>query len=84
MNPSLETWHHLFVTRQTDTWSLYLDGVLQGTNIQSGDMPTGDNIRIGILGRGLEAISLFDGLIDEVKIYGTALSSTEVVGLYNK
>jgi hypothetical protein len=84
VNPSLETWHHLFVTRQGDTWSLYLDGVLQGTNIQSEAMPTGDNIRIGIMGQGLEAISLFDGLIDEVKIYGKALSSADVGNLYGE
>jgi parallel beta-helix repeat protein len=84
VNPSLETWHHLFVTREGDTWSLYLDGVPQGTNIQSGAMPTGDNIRIGILGQGLESIGLFDGLIDEVKIYGKALSSADVGNLYGE
>jgi hypothetical protein len=84
VNPSLETWHHLFVTRQGDTWSLYLDGVLQGTNIQSGAMPTGDNIRIGILGQGLETISLFDGLIDEVKIYSKPLSLADVENLYDE
>jgi hypothetical protein len=72
------------VTRQGDTWSLYLDGVLQGTNIQSGAMPTGDNIRIGILGQGLETISLFDGLIDEVKIYSKPLSLADVENLYDE
>jgi hypothetical protein len=47
-------------------------------------MPTGDNIRIGIMGQGLEAISLFDGLFDDVRIYDRALAVGEVENLYDE
>ena len=81
VNPSLGAWHHLSVTRNEDTWTLYLDGNIQGTESQSGSMPTGDSVRIGILGQGLEGISCFNGLIDDVRIYNRALTANEVAEL---
>jgi len=81
VNPSLNVWHHLMVTRSGDLWSMYLDGNLQGSETCAVPVPTGDTLRIGILQQGLEEISLFNGLIDDIRIYNQALTGQDAAEL---
>ncbi|MHC5060400.1 MAG: LamG domain-containing protein [Planctomycetota bacterium] len=77
-------WQFVVATRDADgTMKLYIDGILQpqtGTNPgvinSSGDLLIGANYNL--------KKAFFDGLIDEVKIYGKALSVDDVDSLYNE
>ena len=61
---------------------LYVDGVLRasGTKANS-DFNTETNINIG--NSNMASQKYFNGTIDEVRLYNTALSSTAVTALYN-
>ena len=78
----LNEWMHLAATWGNDQWNLYIDGVLVKTcNFSSrGPLWSCLNMSIGSLQGGSE---FFIGLIDEVRIYNRALSSTDVTALYN-
>ena len=78
-------WHNVVIVRESaSTYKTYFDGSLQGTDSATtiGTM-TPDHDGIGVYnGRyGLEYY--FDGIIDDVKIYDYALTSTEVSNIYN-
>ena len=70
-------WHHVVGTYDGNIMSLYIDGVLNGTNPISGTVATGEHISFGTNGIG------FDGLIDETTIYNYALTSNEIIAIYN-
>jgi len=83
---SLNTWHHLVGTwdADTDVIKMYLDGALTTTSVQIGDTVRANDSPTYI---GLDhydgAMDYgFPGLIDEVRIYDTALSATQVEALY--
>lgn len=56
---------------------LYKDGILVERKTFSGYLPAGNNIRIG----GTGSVG-FNGIIDEVRIYRTALTQAEIQKLY--
>lgn len=69
-------WIHGAVSRQGTLMKLYLDGVLDATNVWPGAAPfTLDRLGLGGLG-GLE------GSLDEVRIYDRELDAEEVARLY--
>ena len=77
-------WHHVAVS-VTDigggvmSASLYVDGQLEGTDTGSqNDRSTWDPLRIGASGDGSRS---FDGKIDEVRIYQSALTAAQVQAL---
>ncbi|HEX5016502.1 MAG TPA: LamG domain-containing protein [Actinomycetes bacterium] len=73
--------YHVAVTKNGSTTKLYVNGVDQtilGTNNTVGS--SGDTWRIGEHNSGGE---LFDGVIDEVAIYNTALSAARVKAHYD-
>jgi hypothetical protein len=74
-------WHHVVLVRDTstdpDTNTLYVDGVSQGSvaqNFDAGFDSPDAKLSIGYLNNA----NYFDGLIDEVAIYGRALDLTEI------
>jgi len=69
------TWHHLIVKRGSGTVSAYIDGVIYGT---SGSSSYDMNNFTGNLLIGKYSTSYFNGLIDNVHIYSTALSVYEI------
>src|SRR6266568_1078363 len=72
-------WHHVAATRGGETVTFYIDGGPAGTVTISGD--SADNpvpVRIGTDGPGYDAASMFNGLIDDVRIYNRALSQGEI------
>ena len=60
------TWHHVMVTRKGDTFTLYFDGVSEGTDTDSNAMPdpTG-TLAIGAAGGGSDA---WDGYVDDFRM----------------
>lgn len=78
-------WHHVALVRQAGNWSpvLYIDGVATAININhdAGTRPHDVNCTepwyIGDVGSG----SYFEGLIDEVAMWDSALSSEQVAWL---
>ena len=86
-NFKLNTWYHVAMTStfsgSTATAQLYVNGVLQSTttvsDFQSWYLDTTRPVRIGISPGGSWP---FYGLISNLQIYNTTLSSSEIQGLY--
>jgi hypothetical protein len=74
----LGEWHHVTVTIDTiDGAKIYLDGVLEGTNPDTGGITVGDFPVF--IGENSQATGRFwDGLIDDVQIYDRVLSAEEI------
>ena len=82
-------WHHVALVRLAERGSLFIDGVL----VDSRNYPTGplDVGPLGLLlgqdqdclGGCFQTDQALDGAIDELTVYGRALSSAEVLALFN-
>jgi hypothetical protein len=81
--PSNDNWHYLVATQTGSSGRLYIDGV---------QCATGESVPAIGQGTGLIWIGahdsgpgyLFNGKIDDVRIYNKALSAAEVLTLYNQ
>jgi hypothetical protein len=73
---SLNTWSHLAATYDGTTLRLFVNGVQVGSNALTGNLTTST----GVLRIGGDAVwgEFYSGLIDEVKIYNRALSTSEI------
>lgn len=83
---NLNTWQMQTITYdQSGTMmNLYVDGVLIGNNNSHELKPNGDRpLRIGAGRTNASAAYFFNGLIDEVGVWSSKLSSEEIVQLYN-
>jgi 1,4-alpha-glucan branching enzyme len=82
--PSSGAWHHLAGTYDGSSLiSLYIDGQLAAQQVATGALPvTTDPLAIGAKPSG-NLTTLFSGNIDDVRIYGSALSSAQISQLYN-
>jgi hypothetical protein len=69
-------WHHFAVTYDGDGGTWFLDGEEAGS--EAGEIGTIDQFRIGAK---LSESHYFPGLIDDVRIYDTVLTSNEIKGL---
>jgi hypothetical protein len=79
--PSSKTWHHIVGRQEGTAASLYVDGVL----CASGPLPAiGNEAHWISIGRydSHDCYFLFNGQIDEVRIYNRALSDTEISQLF--
>ena len=77
-----EKWHHISLTWNSEgNLSLYLDGVLKASSSISGTF-TG-SFSAAALGQNLSSGNYFKGNIDEVSVYNSELSQSEVTSLYN-
>lgn len=83
---STSEWHHVaFVKAATNDWRVYVDGILRATSTSTrSNASTGLNgISIGAEDAGSSGvINYSDGLIDEVGVWSTALSQTDILDLY--
>ena len=76
---STSQWTHIVGTHDGNTAKLYINGVLNTSNIQNGDLNAfGANLTLGNYNQDFWA-----GSIDELYIYNRALSQAEVTQLYN-
>ncbi len=75
------TWTHLALTYSGSNLTLYRNGVAVNTASASGTLPASSgNLQIG----GSQFGEYFNGLIDELRIYNTALSSAEIQNKYQQ
>jgi hypothetical protein len=86
-NQQTMEWQHICITWETDgLLRLYLDGMEDAPSGRSnanntGPVSTCEKLIIGRGGKDIVNSAGWDGLIDEVRIYGRALSAEEVMGL---
>ncbi len=84
------SWTHLVWTYTTNLGlsSFYVNGIKKASTLESGSAPTVLNTAAGplIIGDisqvGFPTNALFNGYIDEVRVYSRVLSDAEVKGLY--
>jgi len=77
---NLNQWYHFVGTYDGQNIKMYKDGMLVGTTPATGNLGVNDvSAKIGTF---TGTTYNFNGLIDEVRIYNRALSSTEVYQLY--
>lgn len=75
-------WHHVAFTRSGTLATFYIDGVEAGTATLEGAFGGNPNpIRIGTDGPGWDASSMFDGYMDDVRIYNRALTAEQIQAL---
>lgn len=75
---SLDKWSFVAATKNDDLFSLYLNGEkIAEKNIPS--VLDGGNLRIGYYHQNSE---IYTGLIDDIRIYATALTCEEIKSLY--
>lgn len=76
-------WHHIAVTWRSGEQVIYIDGVERARSSQTGSLIiNNDPLQVG---QDLDiAERFFDGLIDEVRIYETFLSASEVNTVMNE
>ncbi|OHA45306.1 MAG: hypothetical protein A3G59_00875 [Candidatus Taylorbacteria bacterium RIFCSPLOWO2_12_FULL_47_20] len=80
-----DRWYHVALTHTAASTVVYLDAAVDASRGTTAN-PANNNIKVGI-GYGTEGASsaadgLFNGLIDDVRIYNRALSAAEVLQLY--
>jgi hypothetical protein len=76
------TWYHVVVTYDGSTVRMYVNGVSQGSVASAGSITNNTSpLRIG-RPSDLWDVSL-DGVVDEVAVYTTVLSATQVTEHYN-
>jgi len=80
----INTWHHIAVALGSGSYEVYLDGNSLGTSTTSvTTFSSGQNFMIGNSSKPSTPLP-FDGLIDQVRIYSTALTGSQVTELYNE
>jgi len=80
--PSAGLWHHVAGTYDGSLISLYIDGQLVAQHAASGPLAiTTDMLTIGDKPSG-SVLTSFPGLIDDVRIYGSGFSASQVTQLY--
>jgi len=73
-----DQWHHVVAQWNHSTLHLYLDGTLHDSVSWSNALAVGGELRFG---KDLGNANEYSGLIDEVKIYSTALSGSAITTL---
>ena len=77
--PAIDAWSHLAVTKTGDAITLYLNG----TAVSTRSMTLGPDTEARISGRNIpEGGHPFNGLIDDLRFYGRALSGAEILQLF--
>ena len=77
--PEMNRWYHLALVRAGNQFSIYQDGQVISSEIQSLRIPHANaTLTLG----QVENLGFFDGLLDEVALYHRALGSAEVQTIY--
>jgi hypothetical protein len=73
-----DVWYHVAMTYNGTVHRTYVNGSLESEENDSGSIPTTSN-DVTVSGAG----NRFEGLIDDLRIYGRALTQSEIQTLYN-
>ena len=73
-------WHHLVATYDEANAKIYVDGVLKAT--AASNVPLTANTQALTIGRSVDGLRVFGGLIDEVAVYTSALSLSSIQAHY--
>ncbi len=79
--PELDKWYHLAVIRKNGLVDVYVDGIKEAT--KEADFSVDSDKPLNIGNDVGSSYYFFKGLIDEVKIYNSALTSSQVKKEYN-
>lgn len=77
------TWHHLVGTFASGVLKIYLDGALVGTNSSAGFTTVTTNTSTLDIGHSATT-NYLSATLDEIAVYGTALTAAQVTDHYNK
>jgi len=81
-------WYHIVLAGNDTNVKLYVDGIEQGTPAKTTGVgfTTGGVYRNGVFGDQGEGASsyVFTGLLDQVRVFPTALTGSQVTELYNE
>ena len=84
---SLNTWYHVVGVISGTSKEVFIDGSSLGTaSVSSLSGTNGNSVRIGALPSqtsAFGALNPYQGLLDEVSVFNTALSSSNVATIYN-
>jgi hypothetical protein len=75
-------WTHVAATYDGTTMKLYINGVFQRSLVNSVAISLPKNAQIGLLQIAANKFSVFQGYIDELKIYNYKLSDDEIINHY--
>jgi chitodextrinase len=79
-------WHQVAYVVDASGAKLYLDAVLKGSRAWTGT-PVGptttQNLQLGHYPGAFGGVEYYTGLLDEVRIYNSALSASDITSLYN-
>lgn len=88
----LDTWFHLVVQSSGSAWAAYINGVEQALTVDNGtnsgywigDVPVPDapDFDKTYIGNDYKGASPFKGMIDQFKLFDTALTAGEIASLY--
>lgn len=79
-------WHHVAITLSGTTGTLYIDGVLAGTNSSMSNKPSAlGATSLNYIGKSQFSTDPYlNAIVDEFRIYNRALSATEVKTVYSQ
>jgi hypothetical protein len=78
----LSTWRHVCVVNQRMSWKLYDNGILSINAIKDSDLASVDLISNFIGKSNWDGDSLFQGKMDEFKMFSRSLSDSEVSDVF--
>lgn len=76
-------WHHLAVTYNGTTGTLYIDGIADTSSNLNPPVPNNQSFFIGAAGKNAPQ-AFFDGNIDEVRVWESALTATQLRYIMNQ
>lgn len=75
-------WHYIAISHASSgAFSTYLDGVLLGTRNDTGSTANADGVMI--IGASVFDNMYYSGVLDEVAVYSSALSASQILNHYN-
>ncbi|OGV91567.1 hypothetical protein A2783_05805 [Microgenomates group bacterium RIFCSPHIGHO2_01_FULL_45_11] len=77
-------WHQVAGSYNGSTWYVYFDGVLKASNTTTGPFANDAYFAIGAWWGGGSVDRFWDGLIDNVRVYNYARTSTQIAWEYNR
>lgn len=81
-SPTPGTWYFLAVTKQSGTYTIWIDGVPSTSTSQTYTNPIPPPTAPLLIGEA-EGRGYFSGLIDETEIFTRALATSEIEAIYN-